>query len=334
MPTDSRPYALLELVWGAMVTQAIYTAAELGVADAIGDTSLTPAQVAEKVGADADTTERLLRLLAGNDLLAADGAGYVLTPQGQLLRSDVPGSLRPIARLMGHPRHWEDWGGFTDAIRTGEPAVPALRGMSMWEYVAADPQYGEIFIGGMGCLAGLETEAVIAAGEFSRFTTIVDVGGGIGTLLAAILTATPGARGVLSAPPSVAAAEHLLQEAGVADRATVFPGFYLDAVPTGGDAYLLKHVLHDWPPAQVRKTLDNVRSAIGPDGRLLLMEFVLPDDDTPHLSRMTNLWLHLLVGGRERTRDEYARVLAESGFRLVGVTPTTTPLSIVEAEPV
>jgi len=242
--------------------------------------------------------------------------------------------MRRIALLMGHPIHWEDWSHFLESVRTGEPSLPRTRGMSAWEYFGTNPEYAGVFFAGMGNLSELETEPVSAALDYSRFGRIVDVGGGSGALLAAILQRTPGSSGVVFAPTSVDDAQKVLAGAGVADRCTIEEGNFLESAPAGGDAYILKHIVHDWPPEQVVHILKNVRAAIGPRGRLLLMENVLPEGNEPHPGKLVDLWLMLLVGGKERTADEYQDVLQQAGFRITSITPTAAGLAVVEAEPV
>ncbi|HEY7486212.1 MAG TPA: methyltransferase [Streptosporangiaceae bacterium] len=329
------PLALVEMILGSMITQGIYVAAELGIADAIGDESLTAEEIARRVGADPEATYRLLRMLASYSIFAeGDDGRFELTPMAEALREDAPISMRGIARLMGHPTHWEDWAHLVDSIRTGEPSLPKLRGMGAFEYLAANPEYGAIFNAGMGNLSALETDPVAAAYDFSGCGTIVDVGGGGGALLAAILQRVGDARGILFDERAVASgAEATLKEAGVAERCSIEGGGLFDPVPPGGDAYLLKHIVHDWPEPKALEILRNVREGIAPDGRLLLMEFVIPDGKTQHIGKLVDLWLLLLVGGRDRTRAQYSELLSKAGFRLDRVVQTAAPVSIIEARP-
>ncbi|MFF3646543.1 methyltransferase [Streptomyces sp. NPDC002564] len=330
------PFALLELVQGAMVSQAIYVAAELRVAESLVDGPLKPGQIAEKVGADPDALHRLVRLLATYGIFAEQKDGrFKLTPMARALLKDHPMSMHGIAHLMGHPIHWEDWGHLVDAVRTGEPSLPKLRGMGAFEYLEANAEYGEIFIGGMGSMSSTETEPLLAAYDFARYATVVDFCGGRGDLLAGILNKTPSARGILSDPRvGTNGAGAFLAEQGVSGRCTIADGGLFDAVPEGGDAYLLKHILHDWPEPQALEILRNVRKAMNPGGRLLVMEMVIPDKiNGPHSGKLVDLWLMLLVGGKERTRDQYAELLAKAGFQLERVVQTPAAISIVEASP-
>lgn len=335
--TEAPPahFTLLDLIEGSMITQAVYVAAELGVAEVLADGPLTVEEIARRVEADPEAIFRLLRLLASHDIFTRQDDGrFAMTPMAQALRQDDPNSFYGMAVLMGHPTHWEDWSHLVDSVRTGEPSLPKLRGMGAFEYLEANPEYGGVFMRGMGDLSRMETDPVLAAFDFSRFDTIVDVGGGGGELLARILQQTPRSKGVIfdrRAP--MFGADALLAEAGVADRCTIAEGGLFDPLTPGGDAYILKHIVHDWPEDRVLAMLGNVHNAINEDGRLLLMEFVVPEDNEPHPAKLVDLWLMLLVGGKERTESQYAKLLAAAGFELVEVVPTAAPLSIIEARP-
>lgn len=328
------PFSLLELVQGAMVSQAIHVAAELRVAEALVDGPLPPGQLAQQVGAEAEALQRLLRLLAAYDIFTEHKDGtFGLTPMARALLEDAPMSMRGIAVLMGHPIHWGDWAHLVDAVRTGEPVPPALHGMGAFEFLESEPEYGPVFFQGMGAMSATETEPLLAAYDFSRFGTVVDFCGGRGDLLAAILKKAPGVRGILSDPRvgHNGAAAHL-EEQGVADRCTLADGGLFDPVPAGGDAYILKHIVHDWPEAQALQILKNVREAMNPGGRLLVMEMVAPEKpNAPHAAKLTDLWLMLLVGGKERTTTQYGELLTEAGFRLERVVETAGAISVVEA---
>jgi len=329
------PVELLHLILGSMTTQAIYVAADLGIADVLADGPLTAAEIARRVDADPEAVYRLLRYLVSHSVFGQENDRFTLTPTGDALRSDAPMTMRGIARLMGHPIHWEDWGHLADSVRTGEPSLPKLRGMGAFEYMAANPEYGMVFGQGMGNLSELETVPLAAAYDWTRFGTIVDVCGGRGALLAAVLQQAPDSRGVLfDERAAEMGAAATLEAAGVTDRCSIESGNFFGPPPAGADAYLLKHIVHDWPEPQALQILKNVRDATGPDGRLLLMEYVVPEETTQHISKQVDLWLMLLVGGKERTSGQYSDLLAGAGFELTGVIPTASPVSIVEARPI
>ncbi|MFI7386547.1 methyltransferase [Streptomyces sp. NPDC049813] len=330
------PFALLELAMGSMVTQAIYVAAELKFAEALVDGPLTPAELAGKVGAHEEAIARVLRLLASQGVFAGQEDGtYTLTPMADALRADHPMSMRDIAVLMGHPIHWEDWGHFLESVRTGEPSLPKLRGMGAFEYLEHNPEYGAVFINGMGSMSNTETYPVAGAYDFSQFGTVVDFCGGQGALLAGILQSAPDSKGIL-ADPRVAnnGAADFLAGQGVADRVTTHDGGLFDPVVTGGDAYVLKHIVHDWPEDKALEILRNVRAAMPPHGKLLLVEMVPTEDNEPHSAKLVDLWLMLLVGGKERTESQYADLLARAGFKLERVVQTAAAVSVIEALPV
>lgn len=328
------PFALLELAQGAMVSQAIYAAAELRVAEALADGPLPVARLAEKTETDAESLRRLLRLLATYGIFSERKDGrFELTPMARALLPDAPMSMNGIALLMGHPTHWEDWAHFAEAVRTGEPSLPKLRGMGAFEYLEANPEYGGVFIRGMGSMSATETEPLLAAYDFSRFRTVVDFCGGRGDFLAGVLRKSPKTRGVLSDPRvGENGAAAFLEQEGVADRCTIADGGLFDPVPEGGDAYVLKHIVHDWPEPQAVEILTNVRKAMNPGGRVLIMEMVLPDKrNAPHAGKLVDLWLMLLVGGRERTEALYGELLAQAGLKVERVVRTPAAISVVEA---
>ncbi|CAL9326473.1 methyltransferase [Streptomyces rochei] len=331
------PFALLELVMGSMVTQAIHVAARLDIAGVLGAGPLGSEEIARRVEADPGAVDRLLRLLASHQIFEAREDGlYQLTPMADALRADHPMTMRDIALLMGHPTHWEDWGRLLYSVTTGEPGMPKYRGMGAFEYLVHDAEYGEVFMKGMGNMSDTETEPVLAAYDFSGFGTVVDFCGGRGGLLAGILRQAPAARGILSDPrvEGNGASDHLAAQ-GVADRCTTHAGGLFDPVVRGGDAYVLKHIVHDWPEEQALQILRNVREALAPGGKLLLIEMVLPEDaNAPHSGKLVDLWLMLLVGGRERTASQYADLLGRAGFRLERVVQTASAVSVVEAVPV
>ncbi|WP_051871648.1 methyltransferase [Streptomyces sclerotialus] len=330
-PTDD----LMEMVVGGCTAQAIYTAAKLGIADVLAEGPRTAEEIAAKVEADPDGVYRLLRALTTRAIFAEEpGKRFTLTPMADALRSDAPNSVRALVLMAGHPITWETWGRLTHSVVTGEPAFWKLRGMRVFEYLARDEEYADLFNQAMTFSSSIEIPTILEAYDFSRFRTIVDVGGGQGRLLAAILQATPDANGVLLDIESVtASAPPVLAEAGVADRCTIHSGSFFDAVPTGGDAYILKHVLHDWPEDKAVDILRSVRASIGENGELLLVALVLPDDNSPHLGKVVDLDLLLEFGGRHRTAEEYRRLLATAGFALRRVVPTAGAASVVEAVP-
>lgn len=323
----------MELILNAWVAQAIATAADLGVADALAEGPLSGEQLADRVGADGDALRRLMRALIGIGVFRQRSDGrYALTPLAETLRTDAPVSMAGMARWVGSPQHREHWSQLTKAIRTGKPVLPVLRGKPAFEYLADEPELGGIFNAAMTNVSEFATAPLTAAYDFGAFDNIVDVGGGQGRLLAAILETAPNSRGVLfDLPEVVAGAPELLRRYGVAERVRIEEGSFFDSAPQGGDAYVLKNVIHDWPEEDAVRILTNVRAAARPGARLLLCEFVIPDHDRDFHGKWVDIEMLVVAGARERTAREYGRLFDQAGFRLDRVVDTVSPLSIVEA---
>jgi O-methyltransferase domain/Dimerisation domain len=335
-PTPAQAEALQELILAAWMSQAITAAADLRIADALSGGPLPVEELAAKVGANPDALRRLLRVLIGRGIfLRRDDDRYELNPMAQLLRSDSPISMAAMARFIGARQHREHWSMLTQAIKSGDAAVPALRGKGFFDYLGDEPEFGQIFNDAMTSLSGATIGPVIDTYDFAPYRTIVDVAGGHGRLLAAILGSAPDARGVLyDLPEVIAGAESLLSEAGVAERVQLAEGSFFDSVPAGGDAYLLKNIIHDWDDEPSLQILRNVRSAAATGAALLLLEAVVPDDDSESTAKLTDMEMLLINNGRERTVGEYRGLLDESGFRLTRVVDTNSRFSIIEARAV
>jgi DNA-binding transcriptional ArsR family regulator len=327
------PAAMMEMITNAWAAQAITAAADLGIADALAKAPMTADELADAVDADADTLSRLLRALSSRGVFRRRRDGrFELTPLGDTLRSDSDVSLRAFARFLGSPQEREHWSHITDSIRTGRATVPELRGKSYFEYLAEQPELDEIFNNAMTDISELAISPVIAAYDFSRYATIVDVAGGHGRLLSAVLNATPQARGILfDQPHVVAGASALLEEHRVADRVKLVEGSFFENVAEGGDAYLLKHIIHDWPDDEAVQILANIRKAAGLGKHVLIVEFVIPRHNREFPGHWMDLEMHIGAGARERTAAQYSRLLSRAGFRMTRVVETVSPISIVEA---
>jgi hypothetical protein len=326
--------ALLELAQGAWRTQALYAATKLGIVDALRDGPRSARDVATRVHADPDATYRLMRALASDGVLKLRGGRFGLTRMGQALRSDHSGSMAPFIAMIGSPEHWEHWSELLYSVQTGHTAVEKLRGTSIFEYLDTRPEYAAVFNDAMTGVSTMAIEMAVPLYDFTDRRLIVDVGGGHGALLAAVLVQSPRSHGVLFDLPSVIqSAGPLIDAAGVSKRCTLTGGSFFDAVPDGADAYLLKTVIHDWDDEQSLTILRNVRTAIAPDGKVLLMELVLPEGAPPHPGMLLDLEMLVHAGGRERTASEYADLLGRAGFRQTRVIPTAGPLSLIEAVP-
>jgi C-methyltransferase len=329
------PAAMMEMIIATWTSQAITVAAQLGVADALANGPLPIEELAAQVGADADALRRLLRALISKGIFRHRRDGrYELNSLAGTLRSDAPVSMTWAAQFYGSREQRERWTLMVDSIRTGNAVVRALRGKESFDYFADQPELAELFNQTMTSVSAMTDATVVAGYEFSAYPTIVDVGGGHGPLLAAILAAAPGSRGVLyDLPRVVVDAPNLLRERGVADRVVIAEGSFFDSVPGDGDAYVLKNIIHDWPDEKAVEILRNVRRAAGPRATVLLVEFVIPDHNREFPGKLVDLEMMLNLGARERTAAEYRDLLSKAGFRTTRVVHTASPLSVVEARP-
>ena len=327
--------AVFELVSGAWVAQAVQVAAELRIADALTEEPLHLEALADRVGADPDALRRLMRALISRGVFRQRRDGrYDLTALANALRSDAQFSMYQWARVVGSPQHREHWSLLLESVKSGKATLPQLRGKEAFEYLRDEPELAEVLHDAMTTLTDLAAVTVVATYDFGRYRTIVDVGGGQGGLLATILAATPNARGVVYDLPEVAAgAPELLRRRGVEHRARVEGGSFFDSVPSGGDAYVLKSIIHDWPDGQAVEILRNVRAAAGADARVLLVELVLPEHERDFTGKWVDLEMLLVANGRERSAAEYRDLLRQGGFRMTRVVQTASPFSIVEATP-
>jgi hypothetical protein len=324
---------VMQLLWpGAIAVQAIHLAAKLALADLVAGGSKSAAELAEAARTDVASLARLLRALSSLGIFAEDASGrYRQTPLSDTLRSDHPESIRRWAMMLGARFVWEPCGELHEAIRTGRPAFELVYNARFFEYLADHPDAGAVFNAAMSSLPAY-VAAIVEAYDFSKFERIVDVGGGHGALLLAILSANPRLRGVLHDLPGVVASADAVRRGPVADRCEIVGGNFFEGVPAGADAYLLSGVIHDWDDEAATKILRNCRRAIRPDGTLLLVEAVLTPSSAPSRALMDVLMM-VLTGGRERTEDEFRSLLQAAGFSLTRVIPTAGA-SILESRPV
>lgn len=325
--------ALAQIVTSGLAAQAVSVAAELGVADLLADGSRSVDELAQQTGTHAPSLHRLLRFLASLGIFAADERGHVgLTPLAASLCADAPGSLRAQARLLGGPVIRQAIGGLGQSVRTGEPAIPQAYGMSLWAYLAQHPEQAALFNDHFTTQSERQIPAILEAYVFAGSGTLVDVGGGHGALLSAILSAHPGLHGILyDQPDVVAGASRVLAAAGVADRTKTLGGDVFSSVPEGGDAYVIKNVLHNWDDAQASVILSNVQRVLRPGGRLLLIEYVIHPGNAPQHGKLMDLVMLALFGSRERTVAEWELLLSATGFQIAQILPTRAELSVIEA---
>jgi O-methyltransferase domain/Dimerisation domain len=323
--TEPPSTTLARLINGYQASQALHAAAVLGIGDALADGPRGVDDLAGAVEADPDALYRLLRALAALGVLdEGEDRTFALTEVGAGLRSDVPDSMVAWAAFIGRPYYWEAWSRLVHSVRTGENAFRMVHGVDPWGYRLQEPAEGAIFDRAMAATSRRGTGALVAAYDFGRFGTLVDVGGGNGGLIRALLERHPASRGVLFDQP------HVVAGATPADRLEIVGGSFFERVPPGGDAYLLKWILHDWEDRQAATILRVVRAAMGAGAVVLVIERELAGPNEGAEGKLSDLNMLVAPGGRERSRDEYAALFEDAGLELTGVTPTSGELRVFE----
>jgi hypothetical protein len=324
--------ALLQMTAGHWISQAIYVAAKLGIADLLRDGAKSSEELAQSTETHPRALYRLLRALASVGVFREGKDGcFELTPRAACLQSDVPGSLRAVAIMRGEPYFWRPCGRLLHSVQTGQPAFDDIYGMGLFTYLAQHPQDATTFNQAMLANVAQKHTAAANAYDFSQFRRVVDVGGGQGALLTAILTTHPQVRGVLFDQPHVVeVARPHITAAGLAQRCELVSGDFFASVPAGGDAYTLSEILHDWDDPQATVILRNIRKAMPEHGKVLILEHVIPAGNDPDEGKLRDLTMLVILGGVERTENEFRMLLREAGFRLTGVTPTPSPMSVIE----
>jgi len=324
-----------QLMFGFITTQAIAVAAQLGIAELLKEEPRTAEELATATKAHAPSLNRVLRMLASVGIFAEDANGrFQQTPLSELLRSDHPRSARGSAIMCGSELVWRPWGELHAAVMSGRSAIEHVFGATFFEYLAVHPDDAEVASAGFTSASAMDGPAVVVAYDFSRFERIVDVGGGHGGLLHAILSANPRLRGVLADQPAVVAGATTLRRGSLANRCEIAGGDFFISVPEGGDAYIMKWIIHDWNDEDSLKILRNCRRAIRRDGTLLIVDAVLKPLNEPDPGKLMDLSMLVLApGGRERTEAEFAALLREADFSLARVIPTAGRLSIIESRP-
>jgi hypothetical protein len=334
-PTPTDVGHVLGLIGGYQISQAVYTVASLRLADLIAAGENTTEKLAAAAGAVPDRIHRLLRTLASYGLFTQTAPrSWELTPAGQTLRSDVPGSLHGFA-VMWNEEHYDAFRGLIDAVRNPRPAFDQRFATDWWSYLSEHPDSSAKFNAAMGSIGKKVHAAALEAADLAHVRHLVDVGGGAGGLTAGFLARYPDLRAtIIDLPHVIPAAHELLSHAGCHDRATLTAGDFFESVPPGGDVYLLSMILHDWADDDALRLLRVVRAAIPADGRLLIVDAVLPPGDTPHFGKLLDLTMMAMLTGRERTAEEFDTLLAAAGFSLERITETPSPTSLIEARPI
>jgi DNA-binding transcriptional ArsR family regulator len=335
-PTGIPPHVqLIQMGVAIWQARAVYAAAELGIADLLAEGPCNAAEIARQTGTHPPSLARLMRALASCGIVEEMREGqFRTTALGEALRDSAPGAARATILTIAGSWQWKAWDQFLHALRTGQSGVKAAFGKNLFEFLADEPVHSARFNHAMVGMHGAVAPAVVAAYDFSRFRNIVDVGGGKGALLAEILKAHLTMTGVLfDLPETGEHARDYISASGLDDRCEFCEGNFFEHVPPGRDAYVLAHVLHDWVDDDAIAILRKCRDALPANGRLLIVEAVLPDGNTPHHGKLMDLLMLTVTGGIERSRDEFDRILMQSGFRLARVCPTTTHQSVIEALP-
>jgi hypothetical protein len=334
LPAAGPPFMeLMRILWpGAMAVQAVHVAAKLGIADFLTRGPKTVGELAEATHTHSPFLGRFLRALTSIGIFSEDASGrFCQTPLSDVLRTDHPESVRPWAMMLGAAFVWRPTGELASAVASGQPAFEHVYGAQFFRYLAQNRDEAAIFNAAMSS-APAWIDAVVNAYDFSQFEQIVDVGGGRGALLVGILSANPRLRGVLYDLPGVADNVETPARESVADRLEVMTGDFFDSVPAGADAYLLSGVIHDWPDEPAARILKNVRRAIRPQGRLLVLDAVLTRSNDP-AQAMMDLAMMVLTGGQERSESQFRSLLNDAGFSLMNVRPTMGA-SVLESRPI
>ncbi len=327
---------LMRLLFGKQLTASLGALARLGVADHMSDDPQPVEDLAAKVGADAGSLYRVMRMLAAFDVFREEkGRRFALAPVGKVLQTDAPGSMRYTAMMLGDDWAIQAYAHIADSIRTGGDAFTAAFGKQVFEWFADHPEKAETFQRAMTNGSANAAQAILSAYEFSGIKRMADIGGGHGLLLASILKRYPSMQGVLFDLPEVVASVPPSRFEECGGRLSVEAGSFFEHVPQGCDAYMMKHILHDWSDEHCRTILRLVREQLPRDGRLLVYELVLSDNPGPTPAKMLDIeMLVMTVGGRERTPEEFANLFASAGLRLERVVTTPGPICVVEGRPV
>ena len=326
---------LTRIVISAALSRAVSTIAELGVADLIQAGRPQPVgHLASATKTHEPSLYRILRFMASHGLFEESGNRHFdHTPLSAAVRSDAPGSYRAAAQLFHH--FFPAWDGLHHSIQTGEPGFNKVFGAPIFDYITTHPELGPVFDAGMTSLNFYETDAMLDAYDFTGISTLADIGGGNGSLISAVLGRYPNMKGILfDLGHVVGRAQENLKAADLAEHCRVMEGNFFESIPAGADAYLFRHIIHDWTDEQSIQILGHCRKVIPANGKLLIVDCVVPDGNTPSPSKEYDITMLTGPGGQERTEAQFSSLLKASGFELKSIIPTTTMISVVEGKPV
>ncbi len=334
-PQQMQPEAMIMmLATGAFVSQAVYCAAHLRIADLLAGGPRSADELAVETQTDPHSLYRLLRSLASVGVLTEVGSKtFANTPASETLRVDSPTSQRDMVLMINDPEHVRVISNMLYSVRTGKPAWEHVHGVSVFEYFyEVNKPAGEVFNQAMTSFSRQTIPAILAAYDFSDAATITDIAGGVGHLLGAVLQKYPNATGVLFEIPQVLAhAPAMLDSYDVSDRVEIAAGDFTEAIPVKADVYMLKHIIHDWYDDKCQKILGNIRESMPDDARVLIIDAVIPPGNDSHPGKILDLEMLISPGGMERTAEEFESLLTKSGFKMTRIIPTPSPISIVEA---
>lgn len=328
---DQPRQKLLGMLTSYWTAQSIHVAARLKLADLLKDGPKSAAELAQATKTHPHSLHRLLRALASNEIFAEDADGkFRLTPMAECLL-ERPGSQWAVAMMMGE-EHYRSWGDLLYSIQTGKPAFDHTYGKPIFDYLSEHAESARIFDAAMSGFHGPETQGMIDAYDYTGINTLVDIGGGNGTVLKAVLTKYPAMHGILyDLPGVIERAKKNLADLG--PRCQAIPGSFFESAPPGGDAYQMRHIIHDWTDAQCHTILGHIRKVIPKQGRLLVIEMVIKPGNAAQMAKWLDLNMLVLPGGQERTEAEYRELFAKAGFRLERIVPTATENSVIEGRP-
>jgi trans-aconitate methyltransferase len=317
------------------MTQLVHVAAKLRIADHLASGPKPVAELAAASGSHADSLYRVLRTLAGYGVFVEeDGQRFRLTPAAELLRSDVPNSMRAAAEARGEDWMWRSWGALTESVKTGKTGFDLVYGKNTFDWLAEHPAAARLYDEFQAALTRRSAAAVASVYDFSSARVIADIGGGSGTLLAAVLERNPNARGILFDLPHVVEAGKKTLPAAISRRCEFVGGDFFKAVPRGADAYLLKAILHDWDQEKCRTILGRIREAMAPSAKLLVVEDLVCGPNVPCEAKLGDVNMLVRTGGRNRTEKEYRDLLQSGGFQVTRVLPTLGDLALLESNAV
>jgi O-methyltransferase domain/Dimerisation domain len=328
--------AMLKIICGFWISRAVFVIAKLGIPDLLKTGPKTAEELASATSTHAPSLFRLLRAMVSVGVLSSESENsFGLTPLSETLITDAPGSVRWFAVSELGQEHYPAWGNLMHSVKTGGIAFDDFYGTDIWSYFQKNPEDAAVFNNSMSGMTAAVNEGLRSLYDFSRFKTVVDVGGGHGGLITEILQANPRVKGILfDAPQVVDGARERLVAAGFSDRCKTVAGDFFKAVPSGGDAYVMKWIIHDWDDERAIQILKNCRAQMGVDGRLILVDCVVPETPEPHFSKFIDLNMLVMTGGKERTAREFGNLFEAAGFKLLQVIPTEQPTSIIEGQPV